>query len=308
MGDNQAGQQETESEFERLRPYLLRVAYSHLGSLAEAEDVVQEAWIRLLGTDRSEIRDLRAWLTTVVSRLALNALTSARARRERYVGPWLPEPVVDASPAGADPAERVDLDESVSMALLVVLESLSPAERSAFLLHDVFGYSFPEVARIVDRSEQAARQLAARARHAVEARRPRYPASEEEQRKVVDAFITATENGDIARLLELLDPEVTFQSDGGGLVPAARKVLTGAERVARAFVAMYTSPRAVFRPFHVRINGAPGLLVETRDWPSVMSFTVDDGRITEVDVIRNPEKLRSLGGTPVHVSRPKRAD
>ena len=145
-----AAEEQLATEFARLRPYLLRVAYSHLGSLSEAEDLVQEAWIRLERTDRAEIRNLRAWLTTVVSRLALDALTSARSRRESYVGPWLPEPLVQADPSAVDPAHQLDLDESVSMALLVVLESLSPAERSAFLLHDVFGYSFNEVAEIVD--------------------------------------------------------------------------------------------------------------------------------------------------------------
>jgi len=299
-----ATDEQTASEFERLRPYLLRVAYSHLGSLGEAEDVVQDAWLRLVGADRGEIRDLRAWLTTVVSRLALDALTSARARRERYVGPWLPEPLVDAGPLGGDPAGRVDLDESVSMALLIVLESLSPAERSAFLLHDVYGYSFPEVARVVGRTEQATRQLAARGRHAVEARRPRYPASAEEQREVVEAFLAATENGDIASLLELLDPEVTFRADGGGLVNAARKVFTGAERVAHIITALARNPRARFRAFPVLINGAPGLLLEMRDSPSVVSFTVDQGRITEIDVVRNPEKLRTLAGTPVSIPQP----
>ncbi len=142
------------------------MAYSHLGSLDEAEDVVQEAWLRLQGTERAEIRDLRAWLTTVVSRLALDALTSARARRERYVGPWLPEPLVAGHDEGTDPAGRVDLDESVSMSLLIVLESLSPAERSAFLLHDVFGCSFSEVGSVVGRTPVATRQLASRARRA----------------------------------------------------------------------------------------------------------------------------------------------
>ena len=142
-------EEQAAAEFRRLRPYLLRVAYSHLGSISEAEDVVQNAWLRLLAADRGEIRNLRAWLTTVVSRLALDALTSARARRERYVGPWLPEPVVDAGGPDGDPAGRVDLDESVSMALLIVLEALSPAERSAFLLHDVFGYPFRATLAII---------------------------------------------------------------------------------------------------------------------------------------------------------------
>jgi RNA polymerase sigma-70 factor, ECF subfamily len=282
------------AEFERLRPYLLRVAYSHLGSLSEAEDVVQDAWLRLLAVDRAEIRNLRAWLTTVVSRRALDALTSARARRERYVGPWLPEPVVDAAGPSADPASRVDLDESVSMALLVILEALSPAERSAFLLHDVFGYSFSEVADIVGRTPQATRQLAARARHAVEARRPRYPARPEEQREVVSAFHAATENGDLAALIELLDPAVTFRSDGGGVVNAARKVFTGAERVARIFTALAGHSGDQFRMSPIVVNGAPGLLMQTRDSPSVVAFTLNQGRIAEIDVVRNPEKLRTL--------------
>jgi RNA polymerase sigma-70 factor (ECF subfamily) len=282
------------AEFERLRPYLLRVAYSHLGSLSEAEDVVQDAWLRLLAADRAEIRNLRAWLTTVVSRRALDALTSARARRERYVGPWLPEPVVDAGGLGADPATRVDLDESVSMALLIILEALSPAERSAFLLHDVFGYSFPEVAEIVGRTPQATRQLAMRARHAVEARRPRYPAGPEEQREVVSAFRAATENGDLAALIELLDPAVTFRSDGGGVVKAARKVFTGAERVARIFTAMAGHFDDQLRMSPIVVNGAPGLLMETLGSPSVVAFTLNQGRITEIDVVRNPEKLGTL--------------
>jgi RNA polymerase sigma-70 factor, ECF subfamily len=281
-------------EFEALRPYLSRVAYSHLGSLSEAEDVVQESWVRLQGVERSTIRNLRAWLTTVVSRLALDALTSARARRERYVGPWLPEPIVETGEPAADPAARVDLDESVSMAMLIVLESLSPAERSAFLLHDVFGYSFPEVADVVGRTPQAARQLATRARHAVEARRPRYPAALDQQREVISAFHAAAEEGDLASLLELLDPAVTFRSDGGGVVSAARKVITGAERVARVISRMAGHFGDAFRLTPVTVNGAPGLILETGGSPSVIAFTIDRGRITEIDAVRNPEKLRTL--------------
>ena len=281
-------------EFEDLRPYLLRVAYSHLGSLSEAEDVVQEAWVRLQGVDRSAIRNLRAWLTTVVSRLALDTLTSARARRERYVGPWLPEPIVDTGELGEDPAGRIDLDESVSMALLVVLESLSPAERSAFLLHDVFGYSFSEVADVVGRTEQATRQLASRARHAVEARRPRYPAALDQQREVISAFHAAAEEGDLASLLELLDPDVTFRSDGGGVVSAARKVISGADRVARIITRMRAHYGDAFRITPVTVNGAPGLILDTGGSPSVLAFTIDHDRITEIDAVRNPEKLRTL--------------
>lgn len=285
------------AEFEQLRPYLLRVAYSHLGTISDAEDVVQDAWLRLLATDRTEIRNLRAWLTTVVSRLALDALTSARARRERYVGPWLPEPVVDAEAPSGDPASRVDLDESISMAMLIVLEALSPAERSAFLLHDVFGYSFSEVSGIVGRTPQATRQLATRARHAVEARRPRYPARPEEQREVVSAFHAATEEGDLASLIELLDPGVTFRSDGGGVVNAARKAFTGAARVARIFIALAGHFGDELRMSPILVNGAPGLLMETHGSPSVVAFTLNQGRIIEIDAIRNPEKLTTLTGS-----------
>jgi RNA polymerase sigma-70 factor (ECF subfamily) len=282
------------TEFAQLRPYLLRVAYSHLGSLSEAEDLVQEAWLRLERSDRAEIRNLRAWLTTVVSRLAIDALTSARSRRERYVGPWLPEPLVQADADEADPARKVDLDESVSMALLVVLESLSPAERSAFLLHDVFGYSFSEVAQIVGRSPAAARQLATRGRHAVEARRPRYPAAVEEQREVIAAFQAAVQEGDVGSLIEVLDPSVTFRSDGGGVVNAARTVFTGAERVARIFTAMAGHFGEQFRMRPIVVNGAPGLLLDTGQYPSVIAFSFDYGRISEIDVVRNPEKLGTL--------------
>lgn len=284
----------TSAEFDRLRPYLLRVAYSHLGSLSEAEDLVQEAWLRLTRADHAEVRDLRAWLTTVVSRLAIDALTSARARRERYVGPWLPEPLVQDADASSDPAHRADLDEDVSIAMLIVLESLSPAERSAFLLHDVFGYSFAEVARIVDRTPGATRKLAARARAAVEARRPRYPVRAEQQREIVEAFLGAAQTGDLASLLELLDPSVTFRSDGGGLVPAARTVFTGADRVARIFTAMSGHYGELYTGSVITVNGAPGVLLEIGRDLSVIAVTIDRGRITSLDVMRNPDKLTTL--------------
>jgi RNA polymerase sigma-70 factor, ECF subfamily len=284
---------ELASEFERLRPYLLRVAYSHLGSLGEADDVVQEAWLRLERAERAEIRDLRGWLTTVVARLAIDALTSARARREHYVGTWLPEPLV-ATGEGEDLADRVTLDESVSMALLVVLESLTPPERSAFLLHDVFGYSFEQVAGIVGRSPQAARQLAARARRHVEAARPRYPATAAQQRQLLEAFLSAASSGDVEALLALLDPQVEYRSDGGGRVPAAGQVLRGAERVAGVLAAMAAHYRGALEAAVVEVNGAPGLLVEGEGTVSIVALTVDAGRIRAIDVIRNPDKLRHL--------------
>jgi RNA polymerase sigma-70 factor, ECF subfamily len=280
-------------EFERLRPYLRRIAYSHLGSVSEAEDVVQEAWLRLERAERPGIRDLRGWLATVVARLAIDALTSARARREHYIGTWLPEPLV-ATREDEDLADRVTLDESVSMALLVVLESLTPAERSAFLLHDVFGYSFEKVAGIVGRSPQAARQLAARARRHVEAARPRYPATAAQQRQLLEAFLAAAASGDLEALLALLDPQVEYRSDGGGRVPAAGQVLRGAERVANALAAMAAHYRGALEAAVVEVNGAPGLLVEGQGTVSVVALTVDAGRIRAIDVIRNPDKLRHL--------------
>jgi len=281
--------------FEEHRTHLLRVGYRITGSLADAEDAVQEAWLRW-HAQSDDVRDERAWLTTVVGRVCLDRLRSAAVRRERYVGPWLPEPVVNADPDEADPARKVDLDESVSMALLVVLESLSPAERSAFLLHDVFGYSFSEVAQIVGRTPAATRQLATRGRHAVEARRPRYPAGLEQQRELVAAFQAAAQEGDVGCLIELLDPAVTFRSDGGGVVNAARTVFTGAQRVARIFTAMagHFGEQYVMRP--IVVNGAPGLLLDTGAYPSVIAFSIDQGRISEIDVVRNPEKLGTLLG------------
>lgn len=284
------------AEFEGLRPYLVRLAYSHLGSIGEAEDAVQEGWLRLQRVDPAEIRDLRAWLTTVVSRISLDVLASARARRERYVGPWLPEPIVEAPAPLADPANRVDLDESVSMALLIVLELLSPAERCAFLLHDIFGCSFAEIADVVGRTPAATRQLASRARKAVEARSPRYSPGAEEARDVVEAFRVAAEGGDFAALVELLDPAVTFRSDGGGVVNAARRTFTGRDRVARILARMAHHYGDRFKAFPIVVNGAPGLLVETGGSPSVASLTVDGGRISAIDIVRNPEKLETLAG------------
>jgi RNA polymerase sigma-70 factor, ECF subfamily len=286
-------------EFQALRPRLLRLAYSQLGSLAEAEDVVQEAWLRLQRSDRSTIADLQAWLTTVVSRIGLDALGSARARREQYVGPWLPDPLLDTPAADADPADRVTLDESVSLALLFVLERLSPAERTAFILHDVFAFSFEEIAAVVGRTPQATRQLASRARRDVAETRPRQPGTPQEQARLVRAFAAAAGNGDIEGLLGVLDPEVVLRSDGGGRAKAARKPLVGADRVSRAVTALArTSLRDVELSF-VDVNGLPGLFVSEAATGSisVVAFTVDGGQITSIHIQRNPDKLRHLGGS-----------
>jgi RNA polymerase sigma-70 factor (ECF subfamily) len=277
--------------FERHRPQLVRVAYGILGSLSEAEDVVQDAWLRLQRSEPAAIDDLRAWLITVVGRLALDLLGSARRRREDYVGEWLPEPLVGA------PEENATLDEEVTTALLVVLERLSPAERAAFLLHDVFELPFEEVAEVVGRTPAAVRQLAVRARRRVEQGRPRFPASREEQERIAAAFATAWQAGEIGELAALLDPEAVLRSDGGGNVPAARKPLRGAERIARALVALARSgARAGRRPrgAMAAVNGAPGLVIDDGLSLSVVSLTVDRGRIVAVDIVRNPEKLRHV--------------
>jgi RNA polymerase sigma-70 factor (ECF subfamily) len=281
-------------EFEAQRPRLLRLAYASTGSLAEAEDCVQEAWLRLQrAAGRGPIRDLGAWLTTTVSRLALDSLGSAKARRERQVGPWLPEPLVENLASTADPADRVTLDESVSMALLVVLETLSPAERTAFLLHDVFGLSFEEVAEVVGRSAAAARQLASRARRHVRGDRPRVPPTRAQQRELIAAFTAACAEGDLERLLSLLDPDVVWRADGGGKVRATPPLARGAAAIARLLLGYARRP-----PLRMRtalVNGAPGLVIRDADGVlSVMALTVDAGRIVAIDVIRDPDKLTAV--------------
>ncbi|HEX2313652.1 MAG TPA: sigma-70 family RNA polymerase sigma factor [Thermomonospora sp.] len=289
----EAGEDALARAFDAERPHLLRVAYSTLGSVAEAEDCVQEAWLRLRShPDPGRIRELRGWLTRTVGRLALDALGSARVRRERYVGTWLPEPLVEADPTH-DPADRVTLDESVSMALLLVLENLSPAERTAFLLHDVFGMPFDEVAAVVGRSPAAVRQLASRARRHVAEGRPRFPPTHAEQRELVTAFVAACQDGDLERLVALLAPDAVCRGDGGGKVNALREAVHGAAEVARTLLAFTRRP---FRDLRVAtVNGAPGLVgTGTDGLLSVASFTVDSGRITAIDVVRNPDKLTTL--------------
>jgi len=282
--------------FARARPRLLRLAYSELGDLGEAEDVVQEAWLRLERTGAEEIEDLDAWLTTVVARLALDTLRSARVRRETYVGPWLPEPLV--SSGSEDPADRVTLDESVSYALLAVLEQLSPAERTAFVLHDIFDVPFGEVAETVGRSPDAVRQLASRARRHVSQHGPRFEASADEHDRAVRAFAHAVAEGDLDCLLAVLDPDVVWTSDGGGRATASRAPLRGADRVGRAWVAIGRTATGPATP--IELNGRPGLLLAHKDGnPSVLSFQVAGGRVVRIDVVRNPEKLRRVGPRPV---------
>jgi RNA polymerase sigma factor (sigma-70 family) len=280
------------------RGRLTNLAYRLLGSLADAEDAVQETyirWYRLTAAEREAIRVPGAWLTTVAGRICLDALGSAKARRERYVGEWLPEPLPDRAEwvgAGraADPADQVALDESVDMALLVVLETMTPAERVAFVLHDVFGYPFSEVAAIVGRTPAACRQLAVSARRRVrEARRP----AAEPTAAIVKSFKEAWEAGDIDALVGLLDPDVRAVADGGGRADAHPYPVEGAGPIAQGLVTILGRLRD-FEFLERTVNGRPGLVVRGGGVvDTVIALAVADGRISRLWVVRNPEKLRA---------------
>jgi RNA polymerase sigma-70 factor (ECF subfamily) len=281
--------------FDRHRRLLFRVAYQMLGSVADAEDAVQDAWLRWSAADRADVEDPRAYLVRITSRLALDRLGAARTRRETYVGPWLPEPLLtDAAP---DPGEAVELGEQVSLALLVVLETLSPLERAVFVLREVFGMPGAEVAAVVDRSEAAVRQLAHRAREHVEDRRPRFDADRGAQREVTERFFAATAGGDLDALMAVLAPGVVLVSDGGGVTSAARRPIVGADKVARFLTAIAAQGFAV-PGLDVRltdVNGTPGVAawVEGRPFMAV-SPVVDEGRVQQVLVVVNPDKLTGL--------------
>jgi RNA polymerase sigma-70 factor (ECF subfamily) len=236
--------------------------------------------------DPASVRSLEAYLRTVVTRLAYDQLGSARSRREAYVGEWLPEPLVEE----ADPADRVTLDESVSMALMLVLEQLSPAERTAFVLHDSFGMEFDEVAVVVGRTPESVRQLASRARRHLHQARPRRPATADQHLQLVGAFIAACEDGDVDELVSLLDPDVVWRSDGGGKISASRRPQHGAVHVARALTTLATKFPQRHRP--ARVNGAPGYVsVDGEGVITVTSLTIDGGRVVGINSIRNPDKL-----------------
>jgi RNA polymerase sigma factor (sigma-70 family) len=275
--------------FEEHRPRLRAVAYRMLGSLTEADDAVQEAWLRLNRTDE-EIDNLDAWLTTVVARLCLNTLRSRESRREEAMGPRVPEPIVDPAD-GTDPEHEALLADSVGLALLVVLEKLGPAERVAFVLHDAFAVPFDEIAPILERSPDATRQLASRARRRVRGA-PVPDADLEAQREVVDAFLAASRDGDFERLLAVLDPDVVLHGDRGTLAPGGRFEVHGAEAVAKQALA-YSRLDLVMR--RALLNGVPGI-VTTRDGEpfSVGAYTVRGGRIVEIDFLADPERLPRL--------------
>ncbi|HEX5402606.1 MAG TPA: RNA polymerase sigma factor SigJ [Pseudonocardiaceae bacterium] len=276
------------------RRHLTNLAYRLLGSLAEAEDAVQETYTRWYAMSRKQqdaIRSPGAWLTTVASRICLNVLGSARARRETYVGEWLPEPLPGAEAgAAADPADRVTLDESVSMAFLVVLESMTPAERVAFILHDVFRYSFSEVAEIVGRTPVACRQLASTARRRIpDARAP----AAARHAGIVRDFKEAWAAQDINALIGLLDPNATAIADGGGLAMTFLEPIEGAEQIARAWVELAKRAPIAATVEERTVNGRPGLVALSDGVPvTVFAIHIDEDRITRIWVMRNPEKLR----------------
>ena len=277
-------------EFQRHRPYLRAVAYRMLGSTTEAEDALQEAWLRLDRRPPDDMSDLRPWLTTVVGRICLDMLRARRSRREDYAGSWLPEPVVTTA---SSPEKDAVTADSVGLALLVVLETLSPAERLAFVLHDVFAVPFEEVATVVGRSPTAARQLASRARRRIQAAKPEPDGDVAVERRVVDAFLAAARGGDFEALLSLLDPDVVLRTDGGGHGPLARPPVTGAAEVA----AVLQRGAAPFAPLGrpAIVNGGPGLIVgRPGKVVAVVGLTVVDGRIREIDIIGDPAKLRKL--------------
>jgi RNA polymerase sigma-70 factor, ECF subfamily len=285
------------AEIARHRDYLFGVAYRMLGSRQDAEDVLQEAFVRAQRAGADDVIEPRAWLTRIVTRLALDELGSARARREQYVGPWLPEPLVaprgGATGPGIDPADRVTLDEQLSLAFLRVLESLSPAERAVYVLHEAFGVPLNEVAEIVGRTPAACRQLAARARRHVREGAPRFDPDPGEQARLVAAFQQASETGDLDGLAQVLDEDVVFRADGGGVVSAARRPVVGRDRVTKTMAAaLRTTPDIVFRP--IWVNGQAGLLIRSGSAAAVLAFTVVDGHITEIDLVANPEKLAGI--------------
>ncbi|MFD7754703.1 RNA polymerase sigma-70 factor [Streptomyces sp. NPDC059757] len=289
--------------FHEHRRLLFSVAYRILGSAADAEDAVQDAWIKWSSADRSQITQPKAYLTRIVSNLALEHLRSTRHKRETYIGPWLPEPILTTD----DTTDTVTDTESVSIAMLVVLETLSPLERAVFVLKEVFGFSHAEIAKTVERSEAAVRQAAHRAREHVRARRPRFTTDRHQQRKITEQFFAATTGGDINTLMELLSPDVTLWTDGGGKVRQALKPVTGAQTVASWFAAISTVTYQGVQPADMRaeladINGSPGMIFSAPD-RVIATVALDfdtDGRITAIHNIANPDKLHAITNRTTH--------
>jgi RNA polymerase sigma-70 factor (TIGR02957 family) len=270
------------------RNLLFTVAYEMLGSAADAEDVLQETWLRWAGVDLGTVRDQRAYLVRITTRQALTRLRTLRRRKESYVGPWLPEPLLTAP----DVAEDIELAESVSMAMLLVLETLTPTERAVFVLREVFDLEYDEIAQAVGKSPAAVRQIAHRARAHVAARRPRGIVSAAEARSALDAFQRAIETGDLKRLLDMLAPDVVLLGDGGGVVQAVVRPIVGADRVGRLLAGGLPRIAGQMSVEPVQVNGCPALIVRLNgEIDDVVAVRIDDGLITGLYVVRNPEKL-----------------
>ncbi|MEU2564903.1 RNA polymerase sigma-70 factor [Streptomyces longispororuber] len=285
--------------FEEHRPVLLGVAYRMLGRVADAEDVVQDAWLRWSAADRDQVREPRAYLVRVTTRLAIDRLRQAQSRRESYVGPWLPEPfVTDFGPTVPDTAERAMLADSVSLAVLVVLESLSPLERAVFVLREAFGFPYSEIAVTLDRGEAAVRQLAGRARKHVEEGRPRYQVDPAERRDLTERFLAAAADGDLEGLMSLLAPDVRLVGDSGGKARAPLRTLETADKVGRFLIGAARKSAAEVEGFEFRfmeLNGADSVVVLVDGKvDSVFQVEAVDGRIQRVFIVRNPDKLVSL--------------
>ena len=288
-----AGRTDSATEaFVAHRNLLFTVAYEMLGSAADAEDVLQETWLRWAGVDLGTVRDQRAYLVRITTRQALTRLRTLRRRKESYVGPWLPEPLLTAP----DVAEDVELAESVSMAMLLVLETLTPTERAVFVLRDVFDLEYAEIADAVGKSPAAVRQIAHRARAHVAARLPRGTVSAAESRSALEAFQRAIETGDLQRLLDLLAPDVVLLGDGGGVVQAVVRPIVGADRVGRLLARGLPRISGQMSAEPVQINGCPALIVRLDGViDDVVAVRIDDGLITGLYVVRNPEKLSRVG-------------
>ncbi|MGJ5829796.1 RNA polymerase sigma-70 factor [Streptomyces ossamyceticus] len=282
--------------FEEHRPVLMGVAYRMLGRVADAEDVVQEAWLRWTGADRSDVREPRGYLVRVTTRLAIDRLRQVQSRNEAYPGPWLPEPyATDYEATVPDTAERAVLTDTVSLAVLVVLESLSPLERAVFVLREAFGYPYAEIAGMLDRAEPAVRQLAGRARRHVDERRPRYEVDPAERRELTERFLAAAAGGDLDGLMALLAPDVRLVADSGGLAKAPVRIIESADKVGRFLhgVSGQGLEDASFR--FMEINGGFALVVLAAGKPdAVFQLDVADGRIQRIHIVRNPEKLLAL--------------
>jgi len=292
--------------FAEYRTILFSVAYRILGSAADAEDAVQDAWLRWSAADRSQVADPKAYLGRIVSNVAIDRLRSVRAQRETYVGPWLPEPILTGGDV-PDTAATAEVADSVSMALLVVLETLTPFERAVFVLREAFGFSYAEIAGAVDRSEDTVRQAAYRAREHVQARRPRVHPDAACQREVTRLFLAAAAGGDINTLMQILAPDVTLWTDGGGKVRQARRPVSGAARVAKWFAGIAVQPYEGIAPADmvidvVELNGAPGIVFSGDGRVvSTLTFDVDGaGRITGIYNVANPDKLRAVATGTIH--------